>query len=71
MPCYKCNNGKWKYGKHGKCVFDTLEKCRAAEVAIIIGDKKGHETCPPDWDCSAKTEHVDLSAELDKVLGKS
>ena len=39
MPCIKCNNGKWRYGEHGKCVFDTYEKCRAAEIAIIIDDK--------------------------------
>lgn len=34
MPCYKCNNGKYKYGKRGRCQFDTLERCRAAEAAI-------------------------------------
>lgn len=34
MPCYKCNNGKWKYGERGRCQFDTLAACRAAEAAI-------------------------------------
>jgi len=34
MPCYKCSNGKWKYGKAGNCQFDTLASCRAAEAAI-------------------------------------
>ena len=34
MPCYKCNNGKYKYGERGRCQFDTLEACRAAEAAI-------------------------------------
>jgi hypothetical protein len=34
MPCYKCSNGKWKYGKAGTCQFDTLEACQKAERAI-------------------------------------
>jgi len=34
MPCYKCNNGKYKYGERGRCQFDTLEACQAAERAI-------------------------------------
>ena len=49
MPCLKCSNGKWRYGEHGKCVFDTYEQCRAAEIAIIIGDKK--EQFPSLEDC--------------------
>lgn len=34
MPCYKCNNGKYKYGERGRCQFDTLEACHEAERAI-------------------------------------
>ena len=34
MPCYKCSNGKWKYGEKGNCQFDTLGSCEAAERAI-------------------------------------
>jgi len=30
MPCYKCSNGKYKYGKRGNCQFDTLGACEAA-----------------------------------------
>jgi hypothetical protein len=36
MPCIKCPNGKWKYGNKGECVFDTLTKCKDAEMAINI-----------------------------------
>lgn len=36
MPCYECNNGKWKYGMKGDCVFDTKTKCQEAEMAINI-----------------------------------
>lgn len=34
MPCYKCSNGKYKYGQRGRCQFDTEQACRAAEQAI-------------------------------------
>lgn len=34
MPCYKCSNGKYKYGERGRCQFDTLGACEAAERAI-------------------------------------
>jgi hypothetical protein len=34
MPCIKCNNGKWKYGEHGHCVFETLKECKDAAAAI-------------------------------------
>lgn len=34
MPCYQCNNGKWKYGERGRCQFDTEQACKAAEAAI-------------------------------------
>lgn len=45
MPCYKCSNGKYKYGQNGNCQFDTLEACHKAEQAIHArendkGDKK-------------------------------
>jgi hypothetical protein len=34
MPCYKCSNGKYKYGERGRCQFDTMELCHEAEQAI-------------------------------------
>lgn len=34
MPCIKCNNNKWKYGERGRCQFDTLASCEAAERAV-------------------------------------
>jgi len=34
MPCIKCSNGKYKYGEHGKCIYETLEKCQEAAAAI-------------------------------------
>ena len=44
MPCIKCSNGKYKYGERGRCQFDTLEACHAAEAAIHARDKKEQKT---------------------------
>jgi len=39
MPCIKCANGKWKYGEHGNCQFDTLTACKQAAAAIHIQEE--------------------------------
>ena len=46
MPCMKCANGKWKYGEHGNCQFDTLAACKAAAAAIHIHDKQDTPPVP-------------------------
>jgi len=30
MPCYKCENGKYKFGLSGACTYDTKAQCEAA-----------------------------------------
>ncbi len=30
MPCEKCENGKYKWGKTGSCQYDTVAECEAA-----------------------------------------
>ena len=42
----KCKNGKWKYGEHGNCQFDTLAACKAAAAAIHIQDKEALPATP-------------------------
>lgn len=44
MPCYKCSNGKYKYGERGRCQFDTLERCHEAEQAIHAGQNPKKES---------------------------
>jgi len=43
MPCMQCSNGKYKYGQHGNCQFDTLAKCEAAAAAIHINNPNAKE----------------------------
>jgi hypothetical protein len=30
MPCYECENGKWKFGESGKCQYDSKTSCETA-----------------------------------------
>ena len=30
MPCYECENGKWKFGETGKCQYDSNSECETA-----------------------------------------
>lgn len=43
MPCFKCSNGKYKYGQRGRCQFDTLGACEAAERAVHAQENKINE----------------------------
>jgi len=43
MPCYRCSNGKYKYGLRGNCQFDTLASCEAAERAIHARENQPKE----------------------------
>lgn len=36
MPALECNNGKWKWGSRGECVYDTKEEAQKAGIAILI-----------------------------------
>lgn len=56
MPCYKCSNGKYKYGERGNCQFDTLGACQAAERAIRARENKGNAMATKPWDKEPKEE---------------
>lgn len=61
----KCSNGKYKYGEHGKCVFDTLAACKRAAAAIHIQDKSLDTTDVVDksqdtWKCNPTGDGICL-----------
>lgn len=58
MPCMKCSNGKWKYGEHGNCQFDTLEQCQAAAAAIHINDTIA---AAPEDKTEMTSEYLDIT----------
>ena len=54
MPCMKCANGKYKYGEHGNCQFDTLKACKAAAAAIHAKPKPKKELETKDMASNTK-----------------
>ena len=68
MPCMKCSNGKYKYGEHGKCVYDTLAACKRAAAAIHIQDKaepeQGIETksCAAIFEAASKVTNTNIDS---------
>ena len=30
MPCYECENGKWRFGETGECQYDSKLDCETA-----------------------------------------
>jgi hypothetical protein len=60
MPCYKCNNGKYKYGERGRCQFDTLEACHKAEQAIHARENSKKAI---DSEDDRRLEHLDPKSQ--------
>jgi hypothetical protein len=51
----KCSNGKYKYGEHGNCQFDTLKACREAEQAIHAQENSKTTKKPKNANPKSKT----------------
>jgi hypothetical protein len=61
----KCSNGKYKYGLHGNCQFDTLAKCNAAAAAIHAKPKSMEEVTKEDCGCTTGVSNLTQATYLD------
>ena len=80
MPCTKCKDGKYKWGKTGECKYDTKEACEKANPKKYnkmqptpLGKKtyEEYEKELKEFNLS-KVERVELNAidDLDKLAKK-
>ena len=69
MPCMKCSNGKWKYGVHGNCQFDTLDACNAAAAAIHIQEGKDMYPVQPVQPVQPMNPHHDATCQCASCKG--
>ena len=69
MPCMKCANGKWKYGEHGNCQFDTLAACNAAAAAIHIHEPGPHGPVPETAKMEPTNSWHDVTCQCVKCKG--
>tara|TARA_R100001510_G_C7647640_1_gene204979 strand:+ start:1657 stop:2136 length:480 start_codon:yes stop_codon:yes gene_type:complete len=85
MPCTKCKDGKYKWGKTGECKYDTKEACEKANpkkysnmIPTPLGKKsyEEYEKELKEFNLS-KVERVELSlvsefkSEYNKAIKKS
>jgi len=53
MPCEQCEEGKYKWGETGECLYESLEDCQLANQDAYL-----EETLKPKSD-----EHVDVDVD--------
>jgi len=49
MPCLQCQNGKWKFGETGQCIWDSQDECERHNTESTDKDKPDDElqSCGP------------------------
>ena len=78
MPCTKCENGKYKWGKTGECKYDSKEECEKANPKKYskmkptpLGKKSYEEYAKELKEFNlSKVERVELAIidDIDKLL---
>jgi len=81
MPCTKCENGKYKWGKTGECKYDSKEECEKAnpkkysKMKPTPLGKKSYEEYEKELKeynlSSTKRFDFGLAQDLDKAAKKS
>jgi hypothetical protein len=39
MPCKECENGKWRWGESGECMYESLSDCEEANVDYYLDEQ--------------------------------
>ncbi len=81
MPCTKCDNGKYKWGKTGECKYDSKEECEKAnpkkynKMKPTPLGKKSYEEYAKELKeynlSSTKKFNFGLAQDLEKAVKKS
>ena len=78
MPCTKCEEGNYKWGKTGECKYDTLESCESANSKYNkmqptpIGKKTYEEYAKElkEFNLSSQRVELGLVDDLNKMTSK-
>ena len=79
MPCEQCEEGKYKWGEMGECLYETLEDCQLANQEEFLEEAlKPISDKPADWTYNFTKEQMDklheegeLTVEVEKEEGES
>jgi phosphoketolase len=78
MPCTKCEEGNYKWGKTGECKYDTLESCESANSKYNkmrptpLGKKSYEEYAKELKEFNLSNEKIELASvkELSKMINE-
>jgi len=65
MPCQECENGKYKWGETGECLYETLEDCQSANQGEYL-----EETLKPNSDRPVDFTMNFTKEQMEKLHGE-
>ena len=69
MPCEQCEEGLYKWGETGECLYKTLEDCQTAnQDAYLEETLKPKSDIPVDWTYNFTEEQMEALHEEGELL---
>jgi hypothetical protein len=69
MPCEECEEGKYKWGEMGECLYETLEDCQLANQEEFLEEAlKPISDKPIDWTYNFTKEQMDKLHEDGELI---
>ena len=69
MPCEQCEEGLYKWGETGECLYETLEDCQLANQGEYLEEGiKPNSDKPVDWTYNFTKEQMDVLHEEGELL---
>jgi thymidylate synthase len=71
MPCEKCEEGKYKWGETGECLYETLEDCQLANQDTYLEETlkpQADEPVDVDWTYNFTEEQMEVLHEEGELL---
>ena len=71
MPCEQCEEGLYKWGETGECLYETLEDCQLANQGEYLEEElkpQADEPVDVDWTYNFTKEQMDVLHEEGELL---
>ena len=71
MPCEQCEEGLYKWGETGECLYETLEDCQLANQGEYLEEElkpQADEPVDVDWTYNITKEQMEVLHEEGELL---
>ena len=71
MPCEQCEEGLYKWGETGECLYETLEDCQLANQGEYLEEElkpQADEPVDVDWTYNFTKEQMEVLHEEGELL---